>query len=691
MFNRYATASAALIGCLLRAPGALVAQVEPARGDTTTAATLEPITVIGARDPSVAPPVETIEVPAERLHRSPAAGPYDLVRRTAGIEVHEQGQGPGFASDAVIRGFTSDHSSDVLLVVDGVPINLPLHGHVEGYADWSLLTPASLASLRVIHGPSSPLYGDFAFGGVVEATTADDAQGSMGSLRASSFGDVGGWMRTGRRGATSGGLLAVDGQRQQGWRDNSDYWLGNAVAHGWRRVGAGRITGGAMLYGSSWNSPGFVPVDRYNADDLEAATDPTDGGSAGRLILHGHYHAPAGDETSFESMLWTQGVRSRVFLNIPHDELVAQSEEEDSREAVGGDARLVWRPGTSEITGGVSGRADWVRYDLYDTEARVRDAQTQGNHGRYQAAAAYLRWRGLLGQRIAYDVSGRLDLMHYASLDRVAAGADWAAETRLLPSPKLGARYLLNDRVSLQASLARGFRGAVGTIQDPSRHPVTAWAKEIGASWLDERIEARIALFRFDVGHERILDPVTREVTEAGESVRQGVSLDVSVAPRPGLRLAAEAVWNDARITDVAEPPGTLPGSRRAALVVGWRPVTATANHDEPLEPGARVPGVASFTGRVGVEAALTSSVQSRVALRLSGPFTPIGEPSIRSQAYALLDLGATVRLAREGPSLDFDLLNLLDTKYPELRASGFLNPGTPRALRMALRFGRDS
>ena len=217
MFNRYATASAALIGCLLRAPGALVAQVEPARGDTTTAATLEPITVIGARDPSVAPPVETIEVPAERLHRSPAAGPYDLVRRTAGIEVHEQGQGPGFASDAVIRGFTSDHSSDVLLVVgdlhvanfgvwcdhssdvlltvDGVPINLPLHGHVEGYADWSLLTPASLASLRVIHGPSSPLYGDFAFGGVVEATTADDAQGSMGSLRASSFGDVGGWMR----------------------------------------------------------------------------------------------------------------------------------------------------------------------------------------------------------------------------------------------------------------------------------------------------------------------------------------------------------------------------------------------------------------------------------------------------------------------------------------------------------------
>ena len=684
------TAVGALIGCWLAVPAVLVAQHEP-QPDSTAAATLAPITVVGARAPSVAPPVQTIDVPAEQLHQAPASGPYDLVRRTAGIEVHEQGQGPGFASDAVVRGFTSDHSSDVLLVVDGVPINLPLHGHVEGYADWSLLTPASLASIRVIQGPSSPLYGDFAFGGVVEAMTADDAEGSIAAVRGSSFGDFGGWARTGRRDSTSGGLLALDGQRQQGWRDNSDYWLGNAVAHGWRRAGAGRLTGGVMLYGSSWDSPGFVLVDRYNADDLEAATDPTDGGSAGRLILHGHYHVPTGENTSFESALWTQGVRSRVFLNIPDDGLVAQSEEEDRRGAVGGDARLVWRPGTSEITTGVSGRADWVGYDLYDTEARIRDSHTQANDGHYLAGATYVRWRGLLGQRVAYDVGGRLDLVHYASLDRLSAGAAWEDETRLLASPKLGARYLLSDRISLLASLARGFRGAVGTIEDPSRHPVTAWAKEIGASWLDERTEVRIAFFRFDVAHERILDPVTREVTEAGESVRQGVSMDLSVTPSEGLRLTAEGTWNDAHITDAPGAPGTAPVIAGAALMAGWRPVTSTANHDEPLEPGATVPGVARYTGRLGLEAVLTAALQSRAALRLSGPFTPIGEPSVRTQAYALVDLGATVRLARAGPSLDLDLLNVLDMKYPELRASGFINPGMPRALRMALRLGHET
>jgi outer membrane receptor protein involved in Fe transport len=311
----------------------------------------------------------------------------------------------------------------------------------------------------------------------------------------------------------------------------------------------------------------------------------------------------------------------------------------------------------------------------------VRDSHAQANDGRYRNAATYLRWRGLLAQRIAFDLGGRLDLIHYASLDRLSGGAGWAGETRLVASPKLGGRYLLNDRVALHASVARGFRGAVGTIGDPSRHPVIAWAKEVGASWLDQRLEARVALFRFDVAHERLLDPVTREVTEAGESVRQGVSLDFSYAPRPGLRVAAQATWNDATISEVGSAPG-------AALSVAGRLASVVLLHDVPLEPGDPIPGVARYTGRIGVDAALTSSVESRAGVRLSGPFTPIGEPSVRTRAYAVADLGATVRLGRAGPSLDLDLLNLLSAKYPELRASGFLNPGAPRALRMALRLG---
>jgi hypothetical protein len=36
---------------------------------------------------------------------------------------------------------------------------------------------------------------------------------------------------------------------------------------------------------------------------------------------------------------------------------------------------------------------------------------------------------------------------------------------------------------------------------------------------------------------------------------------------------------------------------------------------------------------------------------------------------------------------LDLELQNALDARFPEIRASSFLNPGAPRTLRLALRF----
>src|SRR5207253_2281953 len=80
------------------------------------------------------------------------------------------------ASDAVIRGFTSDHSADVAIMVDGVPVNEPVNGHGEGYADWNLIFPAAIADVQVIKGPISPLFGNFAAGGAVNVTTQASTQ-----------------------------------------------------------------------------------------------------------------------------------------------------------------------------------------------------------------------------------------------------------------------------------------------------------------------------------------------------------------------------------------------------------------------------------------------------------------------------------------------------------------------------------
>src|SRR5690606_16467683 len=328
MFTSFRGVPAISAGALL----VLLAGAGPLAGQApdSTPLVLETLEVTAERIRAVPPPELVVNVPGAVVQRQQGANAYDLVRRAAGLEVHEQGQGPGWASDVVIRGFTSDHSSDVLLVLDGVPINLPLHGHVEGYADWTIFSPAAVSGLRVIHGPASPLYGNFAFAGAVEVNTHADAEGLAASLGGSSYGEAGGWLRTGHRGSSGGSLVALDGRREGGWRDNSDSWLGNLLLRGWRRVGERtRLEGGLASYAATWNSPGFLAVADYNAGHLTRAADQTDGGSGGRAILQGTLLHRFPSETQLDLQAWAQLVRSTVFLSIAEDGVVEQQEARD--------------------------------------------------------------------------------------------------------------------------------------------------------------------------------------------------------------------------------------------------------------------------------------------------------------------------------------------------------------------------
>jgi outer membrane receptor protein involved in Fe transport len=701
MYSGNSDHSALCRGACLIAGLALLAPAAAAQTADSSQATpvrkrakqLETITVTAERPKAAAPPVTTIEVPPAELRRTFATDAYDLLRRTSGIEVHEQGQGPGFASDAVIRGFSSDHSSDVLLMLDGVPINLPVHGHVEGYSDWSILSPAGVSSLRVITGPASPLYGDFSLAGVVEVFTAADATGTSGSVSGSSSGDAGGWLRGGRRSDTGGFLAAGEGRRQQGWRDNSSYWLGNGLLRGWRQVGSGRLEGGLALYGSSWDSPGFVSVDQYNSGSLKAAMDPTDGGSAYRGIAHGRFTTVAG-ETGVEATAWVQRVHSGVFLTIPEDGLLNQSDEEDRRTAVGGRFQVSHPIGGGDFSAGFDGRADFAKYDLYETRQRNRLSPEKGFDARYFGGGAFVRWRTVVGSHVALDLGARADGVHYRSLDRVA-GTPWRSASDLILSPKLGARYLLGGGWSLLSSLSQGFRGTPGVIADPSLEPIRGWSKEVGARYDGSSVTAQLALFRLDVSHERIQDPITREVLPTGKSLRQGVNLDAEVRLTQRFTFMVDGTVNDAHIKgDAASGPTPiivpdLASASFSSLVPSFPPssIPRPSFHIEPLEPGDPVPNVAKWLGRVGLEAAWTPRVSTRALVRFSGPYTPIGEPGVETQSYAVLDAGASLQLAPLGAVLDLELQNIFDTKYPEIRASGFINPGTPRTLRAAIRF----
>jgi hypothetical protein len=640
----------------------------------------------------------------------PAATAYDLVRRVTGLEVHEQGQGPGFTSNAVLRGFNSDHSADVLLTIDGVPINAPVHGHVEGFADWNLLVPAATQSLRVIHGGASPLYGDFALAGVVEVFTAADADGTTSGLGSSSFGDLSAWMRTGQRGARGGVMLALDGRRQAGWQVNSDAALGNGLLRGWRAVAGGRLEGGAQWYGSRWDSPGFVSIARYNTRDLERAVDSTDGGDARRVIAHARYARDLGRmfgrALSGEATGWVQQARSDWYLTVPGDgQVLRQARERDTRTGTGGQAQLLLRLPRGQLISGVSWRLESADYVRQATLARVPSLTDHSYDATYTSRAWFARWQHLLGARLALDLGGRVDQLDYDILDRLAA-TGMRRKTTTIVSPKLGARYLTrwsprDATVSLLGSVSHGFRGPVGVIADPTRAPFLAWSQELGVLLEHVNVHMHAAFFRTDVRNERVFDATTLGVSSAGRSVRQGVDVR-GRWQAPFGRSSAVSVFgamtlNDARFRE----DGTTANGDVDAV-----PQNTIHDHNIPIVPGDPVPGVARYTGRIGLEAplrwsmwraaashdALSSAARIRAAYRVLGPFTPIGEPGLETRAASVLDLGATVPLTRwrtRAPlQLDIELQNVFNLRYVENRASGFITPGVPRVMRIGLRAG---
>ncbi|MGE0158366.1 MAG: TonB-dependent receptor [Gemmatimonadales bacterium] len=706
-----------------RARNQQVDSAEVVRADSTAAADtaaaitpdyiLEPIEVVAARERSVAPPVATITIEPRELQQTLSENPYDLIRRVAGLEVHDQGQGPGFASNVVLRGFTADHSSDVLIVVDGVPLNLPVHGHVEGYADWNYLFPGAISSMRVIHGPSSPLYGDFSIAGTVEVYTKADGNGLAGQLTGNGFGDASGWASLGTSGERGGALAGVELKRFTGWRDNSGQRSGNGLVRGWRQVGEGRLEGGLSFYKADWHSPGFLSLADFASGDREAAANPTDGGDQWRGMANARYALPLGGERFLQLIGWGVVSDWDLALTVPgHTDAVGnlyQTAEADQRRALGGQVELSWLPSAGELTIGVAGRHDRSEYDLGRSLRRVSIEPMVALDAGHTSASAYARWRWHPFARLGLDLGARVDHLRNRSYNRLgladpspsvvtaqlaAVGEPriraedirpdfhiigdggpvgvWVSGDMTLVSPKVGAELRMSDRWSLMASSSRGFRSAVGVVGDPNREPVVAWSHELGVEYATPQLTAHLSGFRMDVSHERIQDPITLEIASSGSSVRQGVEATLELGLVGEARLFARGTLTDA----------VLSGRYADAHDDHNQPGTGTGTGVE--SPKQDVPGIARYLAQVALETPLFGELSGRTEWRVTGPYVPIGEPEVETDPYSTLDASLSYPI-REGMRVDLEVRNVLDRVYPETRSSGYVSPGTPRSIGIAL------
>jgi iron complex outermembrane recepter protein len=642
------------------------AQAQVPRRDSVahrdSAARLSAVTVVGTRTER-AQPLGSVRVDAATLRRTPSESPYDALRLSAGLEVHDQGQGPGFASNASLRGFSSDHSTDLALWIDGVPVNEPVNGHAEGYNDWQVLFPGSVRDIDVIRGPTSALFGNFALAGVVNVHTLERMRGSEFSLSAGSFGRTEGTAMTGYdHSASGGGVLGVRFQREDGFRPHASYYLGQVHARVVHELAPGvTIDAGAELYGGDWRSPGFLSAAEFAQHEYNIVSNDTDKGYKQRGQERVSLRVVSGSLLWRSTVYATQG-RWQLFLTIPpaggrFEGTGSQTEEEDRRTGYGATSALTWGSATREITVGIEARWDHAQYDNFYTTNRVRDSAQAQVTGRQLSGAFFVQSHADLTDRVRIDVGARFDDLATRStpLDGSAVSS-----SRGVVSPKLGASLRVTNTIGVYTNVSRGFRSTDGVLIDPTLAPILAWAYEAGVKYDDAGRSVSAALFRMDVSNEQTVNPVTLDATNGGNSRRQGLELDFHLPISRVITTSGAWTVNDARYRSISAAPED-----------GGPPVELN---------GLRVYNTARYVGAAAVDIAIP---QSRVLLRVSGnwvgPYSPFDEPGVVLGAYGLLHASGAVSAGHF--HFELGLRNLLDRRYPELVAGDVYSPGQPRTV----------
>ena len=644
----------------------------PPATDSARARRLGTVTVTAAPAERAAP-LRSTRIDATTIRETPAHDSYDLLRQTAGLEVHEQGQGPGFASNASLRGFSSDHSTDLALWIDGVPINEPVNGHAEGYNDFDVLFPGGVSEFDVIRGPTSALYGNFALAGVVNVRTLERMRGTAFTASGGSFGRADlmalGGFDAGEKG---GGVLGARYVHENGFRPNARSDVGQGHARLVRDLAPGvTIDGGLELYGSRWTSAGFLSEDEFARHEYDIVSNPSDGGYKRRAQERVSLRVVRGTSLWRTTVYATQS-RWQLFLTIPpaggrFEGSGSQTEEEDSRYGYGLTTAATRVFSQGELTLGGEGRWDKSGYENYFTTARSRDSAALLVDARQLSGAVFLQSHVDLTSRLRADISARYDELGTRSTPTDPNQANGAlAASHGVFSPKMGSLVKIAPWLGAYVNVSRGFRATDGIISDPTLAPITAWSYETGFKLDGEKISASADVFRMDVSNEQTFNPLNGNASNGGSSRRKGLELELRAPIAAVGTFTADWTFLDARYRSLTVEDG-------AGLVA---------------LNGLRVYNTATYIGAAAYTLApIAAKWRVHVAGNWVGRYAPFDEPGVLLGGYGLMHLSGTAILG--AVELDVGVRNVLDRAYPELVAGHIVSPGQPRALFVTVRSGR--
>ncbi len=593
----------------------------------------------------------------------PVNSAQDLMRNVPGL-VTAQHAGGGKAEQMFLRGFDADHGTDVSAFVDGIPINMPSHGHGQGYLDLHFLIPETVKNTEIAKGTYDAANGDFTTAGAVRFKTLDRLDNNLFQLQLTS-------VPTQRALSSSRALLMyqlptnnkVSSYIASEYIFSPSYFIAsqdfmrfNVMSK--TNFDIGKNSTLKLLlshFNSGWNASGQIPERAIERGLINrfGSIDNKEGGKTSRQNASLTY-SKVFQNQSFEAQIYTSKYDFSLFSNFTFFAVDSVNgdmiNQKDDRLILGFNSKYVVSNNKNKLTIGAGLRQDDIKNGLFLAPNR-QITETTASATIYETATnIYAKNEFEFSPNLRAELGLRLNYFYFDVRDNLPTDANHknytAKNNQFQVAPKLNVTYSLSNNYKLFLNAGRGFHSndARSVVQDKSNNKLPdAWGGEIG---LQMRPLSKVLISAVVWGLE--LDNELVYVGDDGTTENKGASR------RIGFDLGVRTTLTDwlTLDMDVNYAKGRLLEKTFGAVV--------PTDYFIPLAPNLTSTGGLTTHFPCGKD----GKIEGALRYRLVGERAANESNSVRALGYKVVDL--TTFYKKKRYNIGISIENLLNVQWNE-------------------------
>ena len=404
------------------------------------------------------------------LNLKPVNTSQELLRVVPGLFV-AQHAGGGKAEQIFLRGFDIDHSTDISINVDGIPVNMVSHAHGQGYADAHFIIPETVNNIDFGCGPYYAQQGNLNTAGYVNFSTFNNIAKSTVQVETGRFNTY--------RTLAMIDLLKKNKDKQSAYiATEFNYSDGPTInkQHFNRFNLFGKynlafspttqLTASASAFSSKWDASGQIPTRAVEDGTIDrfGSIDPSEGGNTERYNANLKLSHTFKNNITWDNQVYYSRYIFNLYSNFTfflNDDVNGDGiNQAEKRNVFGYNTKVNVKNNYGKLSINSSYGAGF-RYDatFNSTLSNVVKRQFLSNVKKGDINEANLfafAEKQFSSGKWLIDAGVRYDYLHFNYLDKLSA-TQLLAQGKAIVSPKLNVQYTFNTKLQGYIKGGKGF------------------------------------------------------------------------------------------------------------------------------------------------------------------------------------------------------------------------------------------